>query len=136
MGNECPNGPCKELMQIPANVQDLFTDYITVEPGFAYDVDGYTQFFEGYKLVHDGHDSNNNGWWWDDVHVEAQYYNPLNQWKSQVNHEKKFISSERERIAAEMFTTYAMSVKLGNGFNAGLCLISNTSGTVCLMRSG
>ena len=35
-----------------------------------------------------------------------------------------------------MFTPYSMSVKLGDGFEAGLCMISNTSGAVCLMRSG
>ena len=136
MGNECPNGPCKELMQLPADIQSLYTDYITVEPGFAYDVDGHTRFFEGYKIVDSGYDRNNNGWHWDDHHLEAQWDSPLNTWKSQVNHEKRFISTERERIAAEMFTPYSMSVKLGDGFDAGLCMISNTSGAVCLMRSG
>ena len=136
MGNECPNGPCKELTTLPPRIQSLYTDYTFVEPGFSYDVDGYTRFFEGMHFVDQGWDQNNNGVRWDDWKLEAKYSVPLDQWKSQVRHTKRFVSTERERIAAEMFTNYSMSVKLGREFDAGLCMISNTTGAVCLMRSG
>ena len=135
MGNECPNGPCKELMQLPAELQTLFTDFIEVEPGFSYDVDGYTRFFEGMSWERTGWDRNNNGHHWDDWKLEANYETPLNTWKAQVDDHKRYITTERERIAAERFSTYAMTVKLGKEFDAGLCLQSSFNGAVCLMRS-
>ena len=136
MGNECPNGPCKELTPLSPEIQSLFTDYTFVEPGFSYDVEGEPRFFEGLYWEKQGWDVNSNGKEWDDYQLKAKYFVPLNQWKSEVRHTKRFVSTERERIAAEMFTNYAMSVKLGREFDAGLCMVSNTIGAVCLMRSG
>ena len=34
------------------------------------------------------------------------------------------------------FSDFSISVKLDSEFDAGLCMISNTSGAVCLMRAG
>ena len=87
------------------------------------------------EWVEQSWDVNSNGKKWDDYKLEAKYETPLNTWKAQVGDTKRYISTERERIARETFTTYAMTVKLGREFNAGLCMISDRNGAVCLMRS-
>ena len=56
---------------------------------------------------------NSNGVRWDDYNLKREYDTPLNNWKAQVDDYKKYITTERERIAAERFSTYAMTVKLG-----------------------
>ena len=87
------------------------------------------------EWVEQSWDVNGNGMKWDDYKLEAKYETPLSTWKAQVHDTKRYISTERERIAAQTFTTYAMTVKLGREFDAGLCMISDRNGAVCLMRS-
>ena len=91
MGNECPRGPCKELTQLTPLIQSLFKDFERVEPGFSYDVDGYTRFFLGVEWTHTGwnnYDGPNGSWaQYGGLDVptwkrEKKYEVPLENWKA------------------------------------------------------